>query len=59
MIKYCLGTLLLNTCGEMGCEAVTNGWWPLGLLGGLVPTGGSDSLAPVVQGRGAEGQESG
>lgn len=47
MIKYCLGTLLLNTSGEMGCEAVTNGWWPLGLLGGLIPTGGSDILAPI------------
>lgn len=49
MIKYCLGSLLLNTSGEMGCEAVTDGWWPLGPLGGLVPTGGSDSLLPIVR----------
>lgn len=55
------GALLLNTSGEMGCEAVTDGWWPLGPFCGLVPTGGSDSLPPTprVQGGGAEGQESG
>lgn len=47
MIKYCLGPRLLNTSGEMGCEAITSGWWPWGPLGGLVPTGGSDILAPV------------
>jgi hypothetical protein len=59
MIKYCLGALLLNTSGEMGCEAVTDGWWPLGPFSGLVPTGGSDRLALGVKGGEAEGWESG